>query len=337
MPIKDKQPKIAPGRKIQMTPLQQFQASPFDQRAVDELKFAMETRRVKMPKDQQPREKRAWELREKQGSNFFLNPSRFLGGVVGGPPPKKLGESELRVEQAEEFKLEERRMKAKMDAVEERMTALSPPATPDKLVRNKSRRFSGNSPGTASTAAPETPSAASPPDSPAKGKTAASGGVAQGGAAAGAEAERTVQQKSNNRYLDAYAEGEEGSGAMTRENDQGGDGTQKWIFSPEDDKGHFTIRQVSSGKCLDANGEDEDGGVKVSGYKGSFEPGCHTQRWRVEAVGPGAYRISQPSNKRILDAYSDPAWAGGKDWQVVTRPPQDDDTQLWLITPPLSL
>ena len=51
--------------------------------------------------------------------------------------------------------------------------------------------------------------------------------------------------RSNNRYLDAYAEGEEGSGAMTRENDQGGDGTQKWIFSPEDDKGHFTIRQVA--------------------------------------------------------------------------------------------
>ena len=69
---------------------------------------------------------------------------------------------------------------------------------------------------------------------------------------------------------------------------------------------------------------------------------CETQVWKVEVVktddsGDTVYRVFQESSNRVLDAFSDERWAGGRDWQVVTRFEQGDETQLWIIKPPISI
>merc|ERR1719236_426192 len=120
-PAMDKKPKIPSGRVIKLTPLQVFQKSPFNQRAVDELKKSMETRRSKSRGI--TREKRAWELRSSAGSNFFLRPSRFVG--ADAPPhanshlPKLLADGKEQRQQYEEDYDED-----------EEVDELSPPATP---------------------------------------------------------------------------------------------------------------------------------------------------------------------------------------------------------------
>lgn len=81
-PPMEKKPKIHPGRKINLTPMQQFQKAPFSQTAVEELKRAIEIRRGR--NRGVTREKRAWELRANTGANFFLRPSRFQG--ADAPP-----------------------------------------------------------------------------------------------------------------------------------------------------------------------------------------------------------------------------------------------------------
>ena len=169
------------------------------------------------------------------------------------------------------------------------------------------------------------------------------------------EKPRTLQQVSNMRFMDAYKDGEAPQGrvehgAMTREKDHGGDGTQQWEFMPVDKSMHYIIRQVSSGLHLDANCPEEDdayvgvgaGDVETSktGVKVEKAEPCETQVWKVEPVkalegGDTVYRLFQESSNRVLDAFSDKRWAEGRDWQVVTRFEQGDDTQLWIIKPPL--
>ena len=66
------------------------------------------------------------------------------------------------------------------------------------------------------------------------------------------EKPRTLQQVSNMRFMDAYKDGEAPPGcvehgAMTREKDQGGDGTQHWEFIPVDKAKHYIIRQTATG------------------------------------------------------------------------------------------
>jgi len=71
----DKRPKIHPGRLIKTTPLEVFQRSEFNQESLTQLKEATKKRlRLKEKK----REKRAWELRTNDGSNFFQPPTRHL-------------------------------------------------------------------------------------------------------------------------------------------------------------------------------------------------------------------------------------------------------------------
>lgn len=43
----------------------------------------------------------------------------------------------------------------------------------------------------------------------------------------------------------------------------------------------------------------------------------------------GAYVIQQKSSGRYIDAYESPR----RDFEIVTREPQDDDTQVWILTP----
>jgi hypothetical protein len=52
-----------------------------------------------------------------------------------------------------------------------------------------------------------------------------------------------------------------------------------------------------------------------------------TQHWRVTDLGGDVSTIQQVSSGRFLDAHE----TGGLDSWVVTRPQQDNDTQLWRI------
>lgn len=73
----DKGPKIHPGRLIKTTPLEVFQASEFSQAALTQLKEATK-KRYKGTSGDKKREKRAWELRTTDGTNFFQLPSKHL-------------------------------------------------------------------------------------------------------------------------------------------------------------------------------------------------------------------------------------------------------------------
>ena len=46
------------------------------------------------------------------------------------------------------------------------------------------------------------------------------------------------------------------------------------------------------------------------------------------AIPPAIYTIQQNSSKRFLDAWDD----GSSDWNVVTRPAQNNPSQQWLVT-----
>lgn len=46
------------------------------------------------------------------------------------------------------------------------------------------------------------------------------------------------------------------------------------------------------------------------------------------AIPPAIYTIQQNSSKRFLDAWDD----GSNDWNVVTRPAQNNPSQQWLVT-----
>jgi hypothetical protein len=151
-PPMDKKPAIPPGRVVKLTPMQVFQKSPFNQKAIDELKKSMETRRSKT--SGVTREKRAWELRSTAGSNFFLRPSRFVG--ADAPPhadshlPKLLAEGKDEMEDYEK------------DSEDEEADELSPPTTPDQRVAKRASKTEAASPAEASTAEPS-PEKAAPP------------------------------------------------------------------------------------------------------------------------------------------------------------------------------
>jgi len=46
-------------------------------------------------------------------------------------------------------------------------------------------------------------------------------------------------------------------------------------------------------------------------------------------LGPGLYTIQQKSNGRYVDAHE----YAEKDYALVTRSPQNNDTQKWILTP----
>merc|ERR550537_847911 len=71
----DKKPKIHPGRLIKATPMEEFQSKEFCQDSIMQLK---ENTKARMRLKEKKREKRAWELRTNDGSNFFQKPTRHL-------------------------------------------------------------------------------------------------------------------------------------------------------------------------------------------------------------------------------------------------------------------
>ena len=131
-----------------------------------------------------------------------------------------------------------------------------------------------------------------------------------------------IQQKSNNRYLDAYQTGSKDYSAVTRTS-QNND-TQRWILSPVGKV--FQMMQKSSSRFMDAH---ESSAKDFSAVTRTFQDN-DTQRWVFVPANDflNTYTIQQLKNGRYLDAH-----VVGSDFSVVTRTAQNNDTQRWILTP----
>ena len=129
----------------------------------------------------------------------------------------------------------------------------------------------------------------------------------------------TIQQKSNNRYMDAH-EGSNDNSVVTR--DRQNNDTQRWILTPLGDNA-YTIQQKSNGQYVDAHEGKEDNSVVTRDKQNNT-----TQSWILRPSGNNTYTIQQKSNGRYMDAHE-----GKNDNSVVTRDRQNNDTQRWIVKP----
>jgi len=128
----------------------------------------------------------------------------------------------------------------------------------------------------------------------------------------------TIQQKSTNRFLDAYISSNNHN-VVTRPA-QNND-TQRWILTPIE--GTYTIQQKSTGRFLDAYTSSGNNFSVVTRSAQNND----TQLWIIKSVGNGIYTIRQKRNNRFLDAYT-----SSNNHTAVTRPAQNNDTQEWVLT-----
>jgi len=114
----------------------------------------------------------------------------------------------------------------------------------------------------------------------------------------------TIQQKSNNRFVDAYEGAAKDFTVVTRWPEQNDD-TQRWILT---DLGNdiYTIQQKSSNRFLDAHQKDAEDWSVVTRLDQENE----TQKWILTELGwtpalidSNTYTIQQKSNYRFLDAH----------------------------------
>lgn len=135
----------------------------------------------------------------------------------------------------------------------------------------------------------------------------------------------TIQQKSNERFVDAYEGSEKDFALVTRtaQNNR----TQQWIIIPVG--GVFTIQQESTGRFVDAH---QDAG-KDFALVTRPPQNNDTQKWVLNRFGGsykgGVYTMREKNNGRFADAHEH----SGKDFALVTRTAQDNDTQRWTVTP----
>lgn len=129
----------------------------------------------------------------------------------------------------------------------------------------------------------------------------------------------TIQQKSNNRFVDAHENAGNDFRVVTRTAQN--DDTQRWLLKPLG--GVYTIRQESSGRYLDAHE------VSAKDFALVTRPvqNDDTQLWMLKQVDGDTYTMQQMSNKRFADAHE----TSEKDFTLVTRPAPTDDTQKWTI------
>ena len=132
----------------------------------------------------------------------------------------------------------------------------------------------------------------------------------------------TIQQASNNRFVDAFTSSDDFS-AVTRPA-QNND-TQRWVFTPVG--ALYSIRQESSDRFLDAHTNNNNGN-DFSAVTRTAQNNA-TQMWAVVPVKGelSTYTIQQMRNGRYLDAHTN----NGNDFSAVTRTSQSNDTQKWLI------
>ena len=132
----------------------------------------------------------------------------------------------------------------------------------------------------------------------------------------------TIQQRSNDRFVDAHEHAGEDFRLVTRPA-QGND-TQRWEV--ETIGLVCTIQQLSNGRFVDAHehaGEDFRLVTRTAQNN-------DTQRWVITPV-PGrlvTYTIQQLSSGRFVDAHEH----AGQDFRLVTRTAQNNDTQRWMLS-----
>ncbi len=139
----------------------------------------------------------------------------------------------------------------------------------------------------------------------------------------------TIQQKSNNRYLDAY-EGASDNIAVTRP--QESNNTQVWIFTHKGGN-RYTIRQKSNGRFLDTffmptAGRDtpDKFAVATRNFQNSG-----TQIWRLLENPDGSYRI-QSFHNRALEGLG-----AADDFAALANTPNNSQQQSWIIKPVLNI
>ncbi len=129
----------------------------------------------------------------------------------------------------------------------------------------------------------------------------------------------TIQQRSSNRFLDAFqSEGNDFS-AVTRTAQN--NNTQRWILTPVGSV--YTIQQRSSNRFLDAfQSEGNDFSAVTRTLQNN-----DTQKWVFmhENNSLSTYTIQQLSSDRFLDAHQ------SGNFSAVTRTIQNNDTQRWIL------
>ena len=180
-----------------------------------------------------------------------------------------------------------------------------------------------------------------------------------------AEGNFTIQQKSNNRYLDAHEIGDhvvvtrprqfnntqvwvlkpigtvyeiqqksnnrfldahELNGHIAVTRPQQLNDTQRWVAIPvEGVESAYTFQQLSNLRFLDAHEQSSEDFKVVTRTAQNNK----SQQWVLAADGANTFRVQQRVNNRFLDAHE----IAGKDFAAVTRTSQSNDTQRWVMKP----
>ena len=131
----------------------------------------------------------------------------------------------------------------------------------------------------------------------------------------------TIQQKSNNRFLDAHESKSRDYSVVTRTAQN--NTTQRWILTQVGQV--CTIQQKSNNRFFDAYQSTPND------YAAVTRPGQNndTQRWVMipTADAFSTYTIQQLSSGRFLDAHV----TSTNDFAVVTRTAQNNDSQRWQL------
>lgn len=136
----------------------------------------------------------------------------------------------------------------------------------------------------------------------------------------------TIQQKVNERYLDAHRNPGYDWSAVTRIDVTH---TRKWLIKPTDEANVYTIQQKINNRYLDAYlNQDNDWSAVTRVAPNS------NRKWIIKPTDEAnVFTIQHKVNERYLDAHlteSDNTTCSN-DCNVVTRTIQYDDTQKWII------
>ncbi len=131
----------------------------------------------------------------------------------------------------------------------------------------------------------------------------------------------TIQQKSNERFLDAHEDSENDFSVVTRaaqDND-----SQRWKLNYLG--GVYNIKQKNNLRFLDAHDTSGRDFSLVTRNSQNND----TQRWALYPDNNDlcVYRIQQLSSRRFVDAHE----SSGHDFYLVTRTIQNNDTQKWIL------
>jgi len=132
----------------------------------------------------------------------------------------------------------------------------------------------------------------------------------------------TIQQRENNRYLDAHEIDDHRSFTGDEERNN----TQRWIIQPVHAKPNtYTIQQASNNRYLDAYGNSVKD-FQVTTRTAQYDT---SQQWRITPVPyePDTYTVQQVVNGRYLDAHLDSI----SNFNVVTRNQEANFSQQWRI------